>query len=252
MDWLIRNATALMLAPPGLLLLLGLWGLTVLRRRPVLGKGLVAIAFAALYAFSTHYVADMMLHALEPPALVPAATDGAQAIVVLGAGSYFEAPEYGEHTVSSMALVRLRYAAHLHRATGTPILATGGSPEGAPEGEAIRMKAALTRDLQAPVEWVEDRSRTTLENARYSRGVLGAHGIDTVYLVTHAWHMPRARLAFERAGFKVIPAATGYTTRVGLTPLAFVPDARALWKSSRFFHEAIGIAWYRIQFAFAS
>jgi len=47
-----------------------------------------------------------------------------QAIVVLGAGRYTEAPEYaGKDTVSSIGLVRLRYAAELQRASGLPVLA---------------------------------------------------------------------------------------------------------------------------------
>jgi uncharacterized SAM-binding protein YcdF (DUF218 family) len=63
--------------------------------------------------------------------------------------------------------------------------------------------------------------------------------------------MPRARLAFESAGFVVIPAATGYATRFRLTALDFVPDARALRDSSTYFREVIGIGWYRLQFAIA-
>jgi uncharacterized SAM-binding protein YcdF (DUF218 family) len=251
MEWLIRNAIASMLHPPGFLLLAAAWGFAVLRRRPVFGRSLLALALIALYALSTHYVADGLLQIVEPPARDPLADRTAQAIVVLGAGTYFAAPEYGADTVKPEALARLRYAAHLHRATQKPILTTGGSPEGAPDGEAVHMKVVLDRDFQVPVAWVEDRSRTTLENARFSYTILRADGVHTIYLVTHAWHMPRARLAFENAGFTVIPAATGYATRLRLTLLDFLPDARALLASSRFFHEVIGIAWYRLQFAIA-
>ena len=56
------------------------------------------------------------------------------------------------------------------------------------------MKQVLEREFQVPVTWVEETSRNTLENARGSFQVLGAAGIRRVYLVTHAWHMPRARL----------------------------------------------------------
>lgn len=251
MEWLIRNAIASALIPPGFLLLVALWGLLVLRRRPLLGKSLLSLALVALYALSTQYVADALLQMLEQPASDPLRNRGGQAIVVLAGGSYFGAPEYGTDTVNAHGLVRLRYAAHLHRATQKPILATGGSPEGAPLGEAAHMKTVLNRDFQAPVAWVEDQSRTTLENARLSHKILSAEGIRTIYLVTHAWHMPRARLAFESAGFSVIPAATGYATRFRLTLLDFVPDADALLDSSRFFHEIIGITWYQLQFAVA-
>jgi uncharacterized SAM-binding protein YcdF (DUF218 family) len=61
--------------------------------------------------------------------------------------------------------------------------------------------------------------------------------------------MPRARLAFERAGFSVIPAATAYRTRIELTALDFLPSAKALHDSSRFVHEMIGLGWYHLRTA---
>jgi uncharacterized SAM-binding protein YcdF (DUF218 family) len=251
MDWLIRNAIAAALLPPGSLILVLVCGLALVRRHRGLGRTLIALGLVALYALSTQYVADSLLQTLEPPPLDPATKSEAQAIVVLSAGTYFSAPEYGGTTSGSNALIRLRYAAHLQRKTGKPLLVSGGSPEGAGTGEALHMRDILQREFQVPVKWVEDQSHTTLENARLSHATLSAYGIRTVYLVTQAWHMPRARLAFEHAGFAVIPAATDYATRFRLTALDFLPDARALRDSSLYFHEIIGIAWYRLQFALA-
>lgn len=249
MEWVLRNAIASALLPPGILLVIGFVGLLLLARRPRAGVCLCAFALIALYALSTRYVAIALLRSLEPAHRDPAVVSGAGAIVVLGAGVYFNAPEFGADTVNAAALERLRYAAHLHRATRAPILVSGGSPEGAGTGDARHMKRVLEGDFQVPVTWIEDASRTTLENARYSHAILSAEGIRMVYLVTHAWHMPRARLAFEHAGFTVIPAATGYSTRFRLTALDFVPDARALRDSALYFHEMLGYAWYRLQFA---
>jgi len=109
------------------------------------------------------------------------------------------------------------------------------------------MQRTLQNEFSVPVRWVESGSVNTLENARLSHRMLAAENIRTVYLVTHAWHMPRARLAFESAGFEVIPAATGYTTRYRLTIPDFLPSARALHSSALFFHELIGIVWYRLR-----
>jgi uncharacterized SAM-binding protein YcdF (DUF218 family) len=217
-----------------------------------MGVLLIALSLALLYALSTRFLADQLLHALETPALDPMAAVPADAIVVLGAGTYHGAPEDHMDTVTAHGLVRLRYAARLHRSTGKPILVSGGSPEGAPRSEAAHMAATLKDDFGVPVKWIEERSRTTLENARYSSALLSRAGITTVYLVTHAWHMPRAVLAFRSSGFTVIPAATGYATRLRRTVLDFVPDAQALADSSRWFHEIVGIAWYRIQLTLAS
>lgn len=247
--WAITNTIAALLIPPGCLLLIAACGFLWVRTRPRAGTALVAFALVAFYALSTPWVADELLQWFEPVAADPLRDTSAQAIVVLGGGKYYAAPEYGGDTISEAALVRLRYAAHLYRVTRKPIMVSGGSPEGSPTPEARAMKTTLEQDFQVPVKWAEETSNTTLENARISQGILSAQGVRRIYLVTHAWHMPRAQMVFEHAGFFVIPAPTAYTTRYELTVLDFLPNAHALENSSQFFHEVIGIAWYRLKFA---
>jgi uncharacterized SAM-binding protein YcdF (DUF218 family) len=59
--------------------------------------------------------------------------------------------------------------------------------------------------------------------------------------------MPRARLAFEHAGFEVVAAPTAHATRQGFTLLDVLPDPVALLDSALFFHEAVGTVWYRLR-----
>ncbi len=247
MGWFAVKFVSAFLLPPLDLLLLGSVGLLMLRPRPRLGKGLIATALALLYLLSTAVVADRLLGALETrPALPAAPTDNVGAIVVLGAGTYFSAPEYGGDTVNRLALERLRYAARLYRSTGKPILVTGGNPAGGtPEG--LLMKRALEDDFRVPVRWTETAARDTDENARFSYRILKQAGIRRIYLVTHAWHMPRAARAFEKAGFDVVPAPTGFTTRGRTGALDFLPRAKDLLKSYYALHEAIGMLWYRMR-----
>jgi uncharacterized SAM-binding protein YcdF (DUF218 family) len=73
-------------------------------------------------------------------------------------------------------------------------------------------------------------------------------GIRRIYLVTHAWHMPRAQLAFEYAGFTVIAAGTQYAIPHVLTLVDFLPSADGLLNASLVFHEVIGIGWYHLRF----
>jgi uncharacterized SAM-binding protein YcdF (DUF218 family) len=247
MEWLITNAAASLLMPLGIVLILLLTALLMAWRWPLMAWRPMAIACVLLYALSTQFVANGLLYVLEPAPRDPAADPSGQAIVVLGGGTYYKAPEYGGDTVKAQTLVRLRYAARLQRVLGKPVLATGGSPDGSPVAEAQLMKHALEKDFQVPVQWIEQRSSNTLEHARLVYRLLKPAGVERVYLVTHAWHMPRARLAFERAGFAVIPAPTGFATRFELTVLDFLPRAEALSDSSRFFHEILGIAWYYVR-----
>jgi uncharacterized SAM-binding protein YcdF (DUF218 family) len=246
MERMITHAIAALLSPLGIVLFIMLVGALLAWRRPLQAWRPAVLALIVLYPLSTQFVADRLLGWLEPPPRDPAADRNGQAIVVLGSGTYFNAPEYGSDTVSAGSLVRLRYAAYLHRTLRKPVLVSGGTPEGGQVPEAELMKQVLQRDFNVPTQWVENGSRNTFESAGMTRDQLKST-VQQVYLVTHAWHMPRARFAFEHAGFMVIPAPTGYTTGFELTVLDFLPDAVALSNSSQFFHEIAGIAWYRLR-----
>jgi uncharacterized SAM-binding protein YcdF (DUF218 family) len=77
--------------------------------------------------------------------------------------------------------------------------------------------------------------------------VLKAAGINQIYLVTHAWHMSRAVLAFEAAGFSVIPAPTGFTT-LPTDPLdLYLPNPQGMFESYLFIHEVCGWLWYKLK-----
>ena len=59
----------------------------------------------------------------------------------------------------------------------------------------------------------EGRSRTTRENALYSRELVKPQPGERWLLVTSAWHMPRAIGCFREAGFAVTPYPVDYRTR---------------------------------------
>ena len=245
--WELTNFTAALVLPPGALILLGLVGLGLMRALPRLGKWVATCSVLSLLVLSIPFVTNELLRALETPYVDPL-THRADAIVVLGGGTRPRAPEYGEDTPGYATLERLRYAAHLHQRTKTPILVTGGNPSHADMTEGAVMKAALS-EFGVSTAWVEESSNNTLENARLSYRMLEKAGIKTIYLVTQAWHMPRARMAFEQAGFTVVPAGTAYMPKSRVMVLEFVPSARALADSGIFFHEIAGLAWYRLKFA---
>ncbi|GAB1233850.1 YdcF family protein [Ferrigenium sp. UT5] len=251
MSWpfLITNFIGAFLLPPLNLLLLAALGLWLWHKRPRIARALVFTACAALWLLSTPYVSDALMRQLEgEPYAVDPRAHPADAIVVLGGGTYFHAPEYGGDTVGERTLARLRYAASLHRATGKPLLVTGGKPLGNALSEGMQMKQVLEQEFNVPVQWVEGESDNTFENARLSHSVLAQAGVRRIYLVTHAWHLPRAQLAFRTAGFDVVPAPTAFTTRNGTTLLTFVPNANALRDSYWYLHEQIGMLWYRLKY----
>lgn len=248
MSWFITQLIGAVLLPPLDLLLVAALGLWLWHKRPVIARALLGTSIILLWLLSTPFIAESLLHGLEgEPHAVDTGTSPADAIVVLGCGMYFHAPEYGGDTVSQDSLARLRFAARLQRETGKPILVTGGKPAGNSSSEAEQMKLVLEQDFNVPVRWVEGASDNTLENARLSRQLLAQTGITRIYLVTHAWHMPRAMKTFQAAGFQVIPAPTAFTTRYRTDLLAFVPNASALSDSRIFLHELIGALWYQLK-----
>jgi uncharacterized SAM-binding protein YcdF (DUF218 family) len=222
------------------------------------GRRAWAITLACLvllYGFSTPLVADALMQPLQTAAMLPAegplpATgelpgEAAGAIVVLGADAV-EAMEYGTPTVGQMTLVRLRYAAWLHHRTALPVLATGGAvrPADTPLGELMRR--ALEEEFGVHPVWVEDRALDTWQNAANSAHILADHGVRRVYLVTAAWHMPRAALAFRRAGVAFIPAPTAWHTSSPASLWLLLPTARSMHDSFFAMHEWVGLAYYAV------
>lgn len=60
---------------------------------------------------------------------------------------------------------------------------------------------------------IEDKSRTTYENALFTRDLVEPQAGQRWYLVTSAFHMPRAIGLFRKAGFDVVAYPVDFRTR---------------------------------------
>src|SRR5258708_2786304 len=248
MDFLSVKAITSALLPPFNLLLLAMLGLILVWFRRRAGLVLILGSLAGLFLLSMPVVATALAGLLENrPPYEKINLKDAQAIVILGAGSYAAAPEYRSDTVGPNTLERVRWGARLHRLSGLPILVSGGNPFATRTSEAAQMKAALNEDFSTDVKWLEDNSLNTYESAHYTKQQLSGARIDRIVLVTHAMHMPRARLAFEEAGFRVIEAPTGFSTLRPPGILNFLPSSQGLELSHDFLHEVIGLGWYHVR-----
>ncbi len=249
----LSQIISLFLVPPGIIILLFVLGLILHLKWSGLGVLVLAICTAILIALALPMTGHQLMAGLESyaPPIDPSIRQpdkNAKAIVVLGAGRYADAPEYGGDTVGATDLIRLRYAAWLQRKTGLPIMVSGGSPFHEKVSEASLMRDVLTQEFHANVKWTEDKSRTTWENARYCRQLLADAGIQSVYLVTSAWHMRRAAWSFDTNGITAIPAPTGFAS-LGLRysgVLGYLPSAEGMLISSIALRERIGFLWYNL------
>ena len=201
----VRYLCRALLLPPGGPLLLALAGLMLLGRRPRSGRLLAAGAVLAMLAMSLPVVADGLTRLLERyPPLDPARPAGAEVVVVLAGGTDRNTVD-GEPIPRPTTLQRLAAGAGLARATGLPLLLSGGSGDAGP-AEALAMERALERDFALRARWLETSSRNTRENAVATARLLQPLGIRRVLLVTSANHMRRAVAEFEATGLAVVPA----------------------------------------------
>jgi uncharacterized SAM-binding protein YcdF (DUF218 family) len=181
---------------------------------------------------------------------------GTHAIVILGGGTQKGAkdlPEYQYQNTSPQSMERLRAGARLAKVTKLPVLLTGGAPDRTDTkdlSEAKVMSMVLKEELGIDARWLEEQSNTTQENALQSAQILNKEGIKTIYLVTHFWHMPRAKIQFEKQGLTVIEAPMGFYQKDLFTPLDFYPSSEGLQRTRWIWHEILGSACYNLRFLY--
>ena len=254
---MLSAIATVLLVPPVNLLFVAFVGLALARRRPVAGHRVTFFALLALLLLALPAVSVGLLAALETDIDAPAGAPPPQAIVILGGDAAPAGPRIEQEEVGTLSLQRVRGGAALARSTGLPVLVTGGvvsAPGPTVPPVAVLMAQSLAKDFGVTPRWVEPAAKTTWENAALSAAMLRADGIGTVLLVTHAWHMRRALIAFRAAGLTAIPAPLPgerapeiFRGRFALAE--FVPRVSA-WERSYFaLHEWIGCAWYALQAA---
>jgi uncharacterized SAM-binding protein YcdF (DUF218 family) len=212
---------------------------------------LITVGALSLVLFCFPPFSALLLKGLEqyPPLEPPVTVHNEQAIVVLSAGSYPYAKEYAKAIDGAAALQRNQYAAFLQNQTDLPILVSGGTVGFNTSSEAAIMTDTLSNSFKVQVKWQETKSRNTAENAMYSAAILKENDIETIYLVTHAWHMPRAVMMFEKQGINVTPAPTMFIEMMtNISSSYYLPAAYALQNVNIALHEYIGIFWYKLRY----
>jgi uncharacterized SAM-binding protein YcdF (DUF218 family) len=167
--------------------------------------------------------------------------------VVLGSGREHGDVAWGADQPTGIGLERQRYAARLAKASGLPVLASGGLHYGIPPTEAQMMAESLRDDFGVTVRWQEGKSRTTWENAQFTAQLLLPQGVKRVVIVTHAAHMPRAVWSFRKAGFDVVAAPMGFLGGDNARPLGgWLPESKSIWQSGQLMNEAVGQIGYSL------
>jgi uncharacterized SAM-binding protein YcdF (DUF218 family) len=133
----------------------------------------------------------------------------ADAIIVLGAGLR------RDNMPTPSFRIRVAHGAELwHQGFANHIICTGGTPGFATISEAEVCRDMLMNDHNVPIEAIilEDQSRSTAENALFSRSIMVASGWHTAVVVSDGYHLFRAKRLFTRVGVIAYtsPASTDY------------------------------------------
>lgn len=232
-----------MIMPPFNVLMLWLFALLCFGfKYKKLGYLSTFFGISILYIFSIPYTSKTLNDSLiTEDKLTLQDYRSAQAIVLLGGGIRDSKELFGKLTTNQIAVERVRYAAFLQKETQLPLLITGSAANGTSEAKIMADELAMF--YQIPTKWLEEKAKTTKENALFSREMLEKEGIKRIVLVTNQWHMQRAKMLFEKQGFEVLPASVGSGATpetYGINLMYFIPQAGAMHSNTQALKEWIG------------
>ncbi len=242
-----------MLASPINLLLFGalIGVLLCYGRRARFGRALALTAILILVAAATLPLGILLIAPLEerfpvsPPDLPPP-----EGIIVLGGAINDQVSAARQETVFDEGGERVTEAVILaKRYPQARVVYTGGSASftGVISTEALQARKLMSQMGIAPERvTIEDKSRNTDENARFTAAIVHPQPSQRWIIATSAFHMPRAMGVFEKAGFHPIAYPVAFRTlgrwRDDLR-LTFEP-ARNLRVFELALHEWIGLVAY--------
>jgi uncharacterized SAM-binding protein YcdF (DUF218 family) len=213
------------------------------------GRSLAAAGLIGLVLCASDPVALVFVRTLERGYAAGPPTEAADVIVVLGSETYPPNPSQPEILPGYGTYLRCHHAALLHRtwkplpvvATAGPVVSFGEKVDG-----TIPMRRVLESEgVPASLIWVENESANTLQNAAHTARMLRAKGLSRIVLVTEAYHMKRAKLAFERQGLTVTPAACAFRAArfEGTWREYLLPKPSTLLLNQMILHEWLGVIW---------
>ena len=220
----------------------------------------IILALVLLLTTGNNRVANYLLKSLEWQYLPASELPTADAIVVLGGSTSSVAyprvlPDLNERGD------RIVYAAKLYKDGKAPlILLSGGRINwfDNEESEAQDMTKLLElMGIPSAAIIQEGKSVNTHENAIFTQKILEEQGIETILLVTSAFHTPRALKIFQHLGIDTIPAPTDFyvsqqelqevDNSVESTILSLIPNTKSLDRTTTVLKEYIGtiVYWLR-------
>ena len=148
----------------------------------------------------------------------------ADAVVVFGARAYAD----GRPSDALADRVRTGCRLYLDGWAGRVVFSGGPGDGAVHETEAMR-RMALDMGVPADAILLDPAGVSTAATVRNTGPLFERHHIRTVLAVSHAYHLPRIKMSYRRAGWDVrtVPARETYTLRS--LPLLMGREVVAFW-----------------------
>lgn len=247
--FLFKKIVMPFILPPGIFIILligsGIWYLFKGYRKAGIINCIIGMlmCLVSLSPFSNY-----LFRGLESAFDMPENPQG-DVIILLGGGIYDESPDFSGIGIPTEDMTtRIVTAARLQKKLGIPIIISTGKVFKHRKSEAPIVRRFLI-DLGMPSDKVimEDKSRDTIENAKYSTDICKKSGFEKPILVTSAYHMRRAVMSFEKTGLKVLPFPVGLRTwrdmKYGWDD--YMPSLSAFDKTCTAMREYLGLIFYK-------
>ena len=205
--FLFKKILTPFLLPPGIfiifLICFGAWYLF----KKCCKVGIATLVIGCLmWLLSITPISDPMLRGLESNIHFTRNPKG-DVIILLGGGVYDKAPDLTGIGVPYQSVqAGIVTAVRLQKRLNVPIIVSGGKVyEHTSAAEAPIIKRFLV-DLGVSGTQIilEEKSRDTFENAKYTKKICEKLGFKSPILITSAYHMKRSVLSFKKAGMEVI------------------------------------------------
>jgi uncharacterized SAM-binding protein YcdF (DUF218 family) len=238
--------------PPGFFILLMFLLLCILKHKKA-SRYLLTALILMFYFMSIQPVASILFKGLEKDFFksdFSLVKNEKYIVTVLGAGSNNRADTDRFSGLPSEAVKRLISGWRIAEKYGFSILLSGGNVY--KRSDRIKNEVSLMKEFLKNLDFPEDRiiledkSRNTRENARYSCEILKKMKIRKTVLVTSAYHMKRAKRCFEQNGADVVVFPVDFRSRDGKSYIFFdfLPEMSSLNDSTRALREYYANLYY--------
>lgn len=234
------------IAPINWIIALFIWRLFT--KSSLIKKRLGLIVIALILFFGNEVIYTKSAIAWEAKPVQINNLGNCEAGILLGGLSSFD--KYGNGFLNSSS-DRLVEISILYKAKKIKkIIISGGAVyKDRPKEADFLYKELLLLGIPAGGLTIENRSRTTFENAMYTKKIIDSLGFRPPFvLVTSALHVPRAEMVFRKAGLPVIAFPSDFRVINKKFDFAdyIIPKINIINDWTFFMKEIIGIAGYKL------